>query len=396
MGFTGLAVPGATVTATQGDKQIVTTTDQRACTGSPISRKARGRSRSRCGASRRSRARSQVVAGAQAAVWELALLPFEEIARGLPPPVSQAATAASGGASQRTERFAHRAAVARSRRRPPAGISARRRDGADTAARCGRRAAGGGRRRGSRPQHPPADANAANDGFLVNGSVNNGAASPFAQSPRSATTGAGQARSTTAVRRARRATRRGTRRPYSMTGQQTNVPSYYNLHLIGTFQGPLRIPRVLRNGPNLFVGYQRTPTTTRSRSRSACRRRLERNGDFSQTVDGLGRPVQIDRSDDRPAVSRQHDSARAHQPAGGGAARLLPAADTWIAGGRYNYQAPILSAIGQDSVQSRVTQSRQSAQSDLRHRRLSAEHDRRDDALRLRRSRPRRRPSTSR
>ena len=95
VGFTGLAVPGATVTATQGDKQIVTSTDQSGLYRfadlaegtwtikiemrgfAPLTREI------------------TVAPGAQAAVWELALLSFEEITKGLPPPASQAATAAS-------------------------------------------------------------------------------------------------------------------------------------------------------------------------------------------------------------------------------------------------------------------------------------------------------------
>jgi len=93
VGFTGVAVPGATVTATQGDKQIVTTTDQNGVYKfadlaegtwtikiemrgfAPLSREV------------------NVIAGAQAAVWELALQSFEEITKGLPPPISQAAPA---------------------------------------------------------------------------------------------------------------------------------------------------------------------------------------------------------------------------------------------------------------------------------------------------------------
>ena len=54
-----------------------------------------------------------VVAGAQAAVWELALLPFEEITKGLPPPVSQAAPRSTGRTSQQRTRFARRAGAAR-------------------------------------------------------------------------------------------------------------------------------------------------------------------------------------------------------------------------------------------------------------------------------------------
>ena len=54
---------------------------------------------------------------------------------------------------------------------------------------------------------------------------------------------------------------------------------------------------------------------------------LERAGDFSQTRDALGRPVQLVDPATGPAVRRQRDSAGADQPAGGVAAGLLPAAE---------------------------------------------------------------------
>src|SRR4029453_13063165 len=88
-------------------------------------------------------------------------------------------------------------------------------------------------------------------GLLVNGSVNNGAASPFAQLAAFGNN------------------RRGVRslynfgvativdnsawdsRPFSFSGQNTPKPDYNDIQIAGTFGGPLRIPRVLRNGPNV-------------------------------------------------------------------------------------------------------------------------------------------------
>ena len=140
-----------------------------------------------------------------------------------------------------------------------------------------------------------------------------------------------------------------------MTGQPTLQPSYYNLHLIGMFQGPLRIPRVLRNGPNVFVGYQRTNDDNAITQSQRMPTALERNGDFSQTVDALGRAVQVnDPATGSPfpgnTIPRERISPEA--------AALLgyyprPTVDSPQG---LNYQAPILSAIRQDSVQSRVTQ----------------------------------------
>ncbi len=103
---------------------------------------------------------------------------------------------------------------------------------------------------------PPADAAAATDGFLINGSVNNGAASPFAQPA-----AFGNNR-----RRAGRALQRDDRRPLQQLGlgrqavfahrHPTPRPDYYNVHLLGTFGGPVKVPR-LQNRLNVFVGFQR-------------------------------------------------------------------------------------------------------------------------------------------
>ena len=82
---------------------------------------------------------------------------------------------------------------------------------------------------------------------------------------------------------------------------------------------------------------------------------LERGGDFSRTRDALGRPIQlID-----PTIGR---------PFAGGvipAERISPQAAALLsyyprpnldAGGQYNFQAPVLTATRQDSIQARVTQ----------------------------------------
>jgi hypothetical protein len=352
VGFTGVAVPGATVTATQGDKQIVTTTDQNGLYRFPdlaegtwtITIEMRGFAP----LSRE----VDVVAGAQAAVWELSLLSFEAITKGLPPPVSQAAPAASG--TQATNGATIRAQGGRGTvTTAPAGQGFQR-AGVTAAARPA----------GAAPatpapaaEQPPADANAANDGFLVNGSVNNGAASPFAQF---AAFGNNRRRPGALYNAQAGVTMSSSAwdaRNYPITGRQTATPDYNNLHFVGMFQGPLRIPRLLDNrGPQLFLGFQRTSddfaTTAAQRMPTA----LERNGDFSQTVDGLGRPITVidpltgapfpNSTIPRDRISPQASSLLDYYP--------LPTVAQ--SPERFNYEAPILSASRVNSFQSRVTQ----------------------------------------
>ncbi len=171
----GVAVPGATVVATQGDKKLATSTNQQGLYRfadlaegtwtirvdlfgfAPITKDL------------------TVAAEPQPLTFELALLSFDDIAKNLPrlapaaaappqtatngqaraaQPAARAAAGTNGGGFQRTDvQAAARTAAAPAR--PPA---------AEDAA-----------------PPPPEQANAAADGLLVNGSVNNGAASPFAQ-----------------------------------------------------------------------------------------------------------------------------------------------------------------------------------------------------------------------
>ena len=131
VGFTGLAIPGATVTATQGDKQIVTTTDQSGLYRFPDLAEGTWTIKIEMRGFAPLSREVNVIAGAQAAVWELSLLSFEEITKGLPPPVSQAAPAAAAAAAPGSNAGTIRAQGGRGYRddrssRP--GLSTRRRD----------------------------------------------------------------------------------------------------------------------------------------------------------------------------------------------------------------------------------------------------------------------------
>src|SRR5262249_28267209 len=93
--------------------------------------------------------------------------------------------------------------------------------------------------------------------FLINGSVNNGANTPFAQNAAFGNN-----------RRGIRSLYNGNigvnldnsgwdAATYNVTGQSINKPSYNRVTGLFGFGGPLRIPHVwLRNRPNFFVNYQ--------------------------------------------------------------------------------------------------------------------------------------------
>jgi hypothetical protein len=201
---------------------------------------------------------------------------------------------------------------------------------------------------------PPADAAAAADGFLINGSVNNGAASPFAQPaafgnnrrrPGALYNGMIGSLFSNSIWDAR---------PYSLTGTPTPRPDYYNIHLLGTFGGPVKVPR-LQNRLNVFVGFQRLADDTAVTQPGLMPTALERSGNFSQSRDGFGNAVRIkdpitglpftDNTIPRERISPQASSLLGYYPQ-----------PTRESDGRYNYEVPILSVMRQESLQSRLTQ----------------------------------------
>ena len=244
--FNGVAVPGATVVATQGDTKLATTTNQQGLYR--FADLADGAWTIRVEMIGFAPAIKEITLGpdAQPLSIELALRPFEEIAKDLPrlappPPVAstapnqtrggQPAARANGtnsGGFQRTD-------VTASARTAPAAAAP-----------------------------PPADAppaessNAAADGLLVNGSVNNGAASPFAQ-PAAFGNNRRNGRSLYSYALGMNLGTSAWDSPqYSFSQFQTAQPQYTDTHYLFTFQGPLKIPGMVQRRPNLFIGYQHT------------------------------------------------------------------------------------------------------------------------------------------
>ena len=191
------------------------------------------------------------------------------------------------------------------------------------------------------------------DSLLINGSVNNAAASPCAQiaafgNNRSGrkglyTGGIGLILDNSAL----------DARPFSFSGQDTPRPTYNRITGVATFGGPLRIPHIFQRPPNFFMGYQWTRqrnATTQSELVPSLR---ERDGDLSQTVNPLGQVVQIFDPSTGLAFpgnvifpERVSSQARA-------LLNLYPLPNV-VGHPRYNYQIPIISNLHQDALQSRL------------------------------------------
>jgi hypothetical protein len=355
--FNGLPVPGATVTATQRDQQLTTVTDQDGVFRLPAL--ADGSWSVRVEMIGFAPVTREIVAGetSPASAWELKMLPLEEmtltmatvgrVLSDLAPPA---------GGSERTRPTDAASA-------PPSGKSDRTRPANATAP-----APAGFQRAQLSPSAggaavvndavPAGDADrGASDGFLINGSVNNGAASPFAQlaafgnNRRNARSlyngGIGVLFGNSAL----------DARPFSFTGQPNLVPSYSDTQIVASFAGPLKIPHLIaRNAPNLFLGYQRTIDHNASTQSALMPTVRERAGDFSQSRDALGRAIQLlDPVSGRPFTGNVIPRARLSPEA---AALLhyypLPNVD---GDGRFNYEAPVIEARHQDAGQVRFSQS---------------------------------------
>ena len=195
-------------------------------------------------------------------------------------------------------------------------------------------------------QPPEADelSQRAADGFLINGSMNNGAASPFAQAAafgnnrfggRSLYTGGiGMTFDNSALNA----------RSFSLTGQDTPKPGYNRMTGLLTFGGPLRIPHLIRNGPNFFVAYQWTRNNNVTTDPALMPDLAARNGLFSSTV--------LDPRSGAPFPGNVIPKDRI-SPQARSLLNLYPAPN-FDGSTRYNYQIPILRPTHQDALQSRL------------------------------------------
>jgi len=312
--FSNLPVPGATVTATRADASRATVTDEQGVYR--FTDLADGSWTVEVAMLGFSTIRQDVVVSADAppAAYALTLLPFDQIAAGRTvrnePAAPLSAAANSGGGFQRA--FVTTSPAASSASTP-----------APAAARAADAPIVGGDSGGDR------SADAA-DGFLINGSVNNSAASPFAQLQAFGNNRRGARSLYNGGFGALLGNSAWDARPFSFTGQDTPKPSYSDAQVVGSFAGPVKIPG-LRNKANLFLGYQHTANHDATTQSAIVPTAAERRGEIA------GHPVPAS------GISPQAAALLALYP--------LPNLD---AGGRYNFQTPVLLTTTQDAMQTRL------------------------------------------
>jgi len=313
--FGGLPVPGATITAAQGQKTFVAVTDQQGVYSFPDL--PAGTWTMRVEMLCFSTITRDVTVGAGAdsiPEWELKLLPFDQIKAEVIARPAQTAVAVA----QESKPAESKAPVKPNETTPAAS------EAADEFS-----------------QRPA-------DGFLINGSINNGASSPFALAPAFGN-----------FRKGPRGLYNGgigftldnsvlDARSFSLTGQDTPKPAYNRLTGLLSFGGPFKIPHLVRNGPNFVLNYQWTRNRNATTQSSLVPTAAERAGDFGQSrpifdpVTGLpfpGNTIAPSR------FSKQATALLSFYP--------LPNFD---GGARYNFQIPLIGIVHQDNLQSRFNQ----------------------------------------
>jgi len=303
--FGGLPVPGATVTATQHENKFITITDLQGLYS--FSDLADGTWTLQVEMLGFATVQQEMVIkpNTTPVIWELKLLPLDQIKAEIQAsPVLSRAQGSQQGGQESQPQNAQPAAV----------------------------------------EPPDEDLNQrAADGFLINGSMNNGASSPFSLAPafgnrrnggRSLYTGGiGVILDNSSL----------DAQSFSLTGQETPKPTYNRLTGVATLGGPVRIPYLLKNGPNFFVAYQWTRNNTAATDPGLMPDFAERSGVFSNPVlDPLTGAPFPDNVIPQNRISPQARTLLSLYP--------LP---NFNGNAGYNYQIPILSPAHQDALQSR-------------------------------------------
>ncbi len=206
-------------------------------------------------------------------------------------------------------------------------------------------------REGARPQDD--DSQRPSDGLLVNGSTNNAATSKYSLDQAFGNNRFGTKSLYTGGLALVVDNSALDARPYSLSGLDSPKNSYNRITGIATLGGPIKIPHLLRHGPNFFLAYEWTRDSTATTEAGLVPTAAERSGDLSGLLDALGQPVTVV----NPATG---------SPFAGNVVPVTPQAQALlslypmpnIAGNAgYNYQIPVLNSSHQDQLLSRMDKS---------------------------------------
>ena len=358
--FGGLPLPGATVTASQGEKKVAAVTDAQGLYSFPDLADGVWSMQVEMLCFTTLKREIAVTPGAPPVEWEMKMLPFDQIkAAAPPPPPPSAAPAPVAGAPSAAAQPAQAASAAK-----PTGKGKAKGAAAAKSQSAYRRAdvnASPGAAAAAPAQAPESDSGAASmgadasqgasDSVVVNGSTSNGIETrAFGNGRRGPGSGFSGNLSFIESNSALNA------RNYSLTGQNTAEQPYNTATFAGSLGGPLRIPHLLRRNGMFFLGYQGTRSRKVTTTSSLLPTAQERDGDFSQTLALSGQPATIfDPNGGAPFPENAIPQSRI-AGAGGQAAALLKfyPQPNFPADSRYNFQIPQVSHSESDGVQARA------------------------------------------
>jgi hypothetical protein len=200
------------------------------------------------------------------------------------------------------------------------------------------------------PKPPDEQSEQSNDGFVVNGSVNNAATSQYSldrafgnrrPNSKSLYTGGFAAILNNSALDAR---------PYSLTGVEAPKALYDRVTAAVSVGGPIKIPHILPRGPNFYAQYTWTRDHSAATEPGLVPTEAERAGDLSGLLNGAGQPLAIY----NPATGLPYPGGVV--PVSSQAQALLalyPLPNLSGATG-YNFQVPVLNSNHQDVVQLRL------------------------------------------
>ena len=317
--FHGLPVPGATVTVTEGAKKFTTVTDTQGFYSFPALADGAATIEIKMTGFATLEQPITIAADAPLGKAELQLLTLEQMHAQLKPVPSAAITEVQARSEPKKTGEAPKPAA---------------------------------NAQGNQPAAAPSEdqSQRAADGLLVNGSVNNAATSQFSLTPRFGNTASGRSMYNFSVF-ARVDNSALDARSYSLSGVNTTKPATDQFTGGFNVQGPLKIPHVLRNGPNIFVGYARTRNSVATTTSGLVPTLAERGGDFSQQMTATGQPVVVY----NPATGLPYAGDKVPVSAQAAALLNLFPLPNLTGSTLYNYQVPLVTDTHVDSVNSNVS-----------------------------------------
>jgi hypothetical protein len=267
--FAGLPLPGATVIASQGEKKFATVAGMDGKYSFPDLADGTWNLEVQMLCFAPVKQDVAVSATGEAPVFDLKLLPLDQIKAIAPPPdlnpaaapVTAAAPATPATQTSRNNRNRGKARLAQNANPEKQGFQRAEVNASAAAAPPARPAA----------DEPPATTEASASGnsadaFSINGSANNAAASNFGMSGAFGNSRRGPGSLYNGNIGAIFGNSALDARNFSITGQDTAKPAYNRIQASGQFGGPLRIPRLFnaQNAPNFFISYQLSRNRTAS------------------------------------------------------------------------------------------------------------------------------------